>query len=193
MSDGRIEQRLLAMERQLRTLRALVAALVTTGAVFVLVGASCQGTDEVLNANDVTVKRLFAERIFIMDSPSDPATPRRIGAAMTMEGESANLVFFDVDGEPSVRLAHTPEIQGLSILNRQNNAEAFIGRIEGGPAVTLYAPGGAALARLRTTASGGAVEALDTNGVLRAFSGMVDDKAIVGVADADGKQIAGLP
>ncbi len=110
-----------------------------------------------------------------------------------MDGESTHLIFFDPDGEPSIRLGYSEDVQGLSVVNRRKDSDAFIGRIQGQPNVTLYASSGEPMSRMRTTGSGGVFEALDMNGVVRVAAGVVNDEAMVGVGDPDGKQIGGFP
>jgi hypothetical protein len=188
-----IERRIAGLERKVRMLSIALTSLLASGACLFLVGARCAGSEEVINAGDVTVKRLFAEKIFVMDAPTDPSAPRHIGAIMAMEGESSSLMFFDPDGQPMVRVGYTPEIQGLSILDPKQNADAFVGRIEGSPVVAINGSGGQAAARLRKTPDGGAVDALDNAGNVRFSAGVIDGEAVIGVSDAEGKRVKVLP
>lgn len=193
MNENRIELRMARLERQVRILRAALATLVTALATLGLLGASCGGARDVINAKDITVGRLFAEKIFVMDSPTDPSAPRHIGAVLSTESDGTHLVFFDEDGEAAVRTGYSPDIQGMSIMNRQQNSELFVGKLHGQPGLSLFGPEGELRARMRTRPGGGSVEALDREGVVRMAAGVVDEVPIVGVAGPDGKLIGSLP
>jgi len=193
VTDAGIEHRILQLERQLRVLRFALTALLLTFGTSVLIGANCGGSSKSVVADDIRVKRLFAEKVFVIDSQTDASGAQHVGALMAMEGGNTNLVFYDPEGQPNVRLGFSPEIQGLTLVNRQQNSDVFMGRLNGAPVIAVFAPNGEAAARMTTTTGGGVMQLFDFAGNIRVAAGVIDEDAIIGVADTEGNQLAHLP